>query len=141
MTGLGFDPESFIAMAAGLGHGKALNFQYSAHGEDWVDLALPWRPELVAIADQGIMASGAIVSLADMAGGTACWLKLGRFVPLATIDLRVDYLRAAERGETVIARGNIRRATRSVGFVRGTAHGGDVERPIAQFAATYMFNP
>jgi uncharacterized protein (TIGR00369 family) len=135
------DLDSFVAMAAQLGHGKVLGFSLKDSGPDWVELALPWRAELVADEEAGIFASAAVVSLIDMAGGTACWVRMGRFVPIATIDLRVDYLRAAERGETVIARGECHRLTRSVGFTRGQAHGGDPSRPIASFAATYMINP
>lgn len=135
------DLDAFVAMAAQLGHGKALQFQLRAHGADWVELELPWRAELVADPETGTMASGAIISLLDMVGGTSCWLPLERFLPIATIDLHVDYLRPALKGETVIARADCYRLTRSVGFTRGQAHGGDPARPIVSFSATYMLNP
>ena len=66
---------------------------------------------------------------------------LGDFQPIVTIDLRLDYLRPALKGETVIARCECYKLTRQVAFVRGTAHGGDPERPIAQAVGTFMLNP
>ena len=99
---------------------------------NWIELALPWREELVGVPESGILASGAIVSLIDTCGGASVWMTLGHFQPIVTIDLRLDYLRPAVKGETVIARCECYKLTRQVAFVRGIAHGGDPERPIAQ---------
>ncbi len=136
-----FDPERFFALMRTVGHGRALGLDYRASGEHWVELALPWREELVGVDETGILASGAIVSLVDTAGGASIWMALGRFQPIVTIDLRLDYLRPAVRGETVIARCECYKLTRSIGFVRGVAHGGDEGRPIAHAMGTFMLNP
>jgi uncharacterized protein (TIGR00369 family) len=133
----GFDPESFFKLARRVGHGRALGLAYRSHGEDWVELALPWREELVAIPEEGIMATGAIVSLLDTCSGTAVWRRLGGFSPIVTLDLRIDYLRPALRGEDVIARCECYKLTRHIGFVRGVAHGDDLARPIAYSTATF----
>ena len=136
-----FDPERFFALMRSVGHGRALGLEYRASGENWVELALPWRAELVGVAESGMLASGAIVSLVDTAGGASIWMALGHFQPIVTIDLRLDYLRPAVRNETVIARCECYKLTRSIGFVRGFAHGGDESRPIAQATGTFMLNP
>ena len=70
--------------------------------------------------ESGILASGAIVSLLDTAGGASVWMALGHFQPIVTIDLRLDYLRPAIKGETVIARCECYKLTRAIGFVRGS---------------------
>ena len=140
-TGGGFDVERFFEMARKVGHGSALGLEYCASGPNWVELALPWREELVGVADSGILASGAIVSLVDTAGGSSVWMALGHFQPLVTIDLRLDYLRPSLKGETVIARCECYKLTRQVAFIRGVAHGGDPDRPIAQATGTFMLNP
>jgi acyl-coenzyme A thioesterase PaaI-like protein len=57
-----------------------------------------------------------------------------------TVDLRLDYLRPAAKGERIIARCECVKLTRRIAFVRGVAHGGDEERPIALSAATFMIN-
>ena len=134
----GFDPQRFFKLARTVGHGRALGLDYHSAGDNWVELALPWRPELVSMPETGIMATGAIVSLIDTCSGTAVWQKMGGFRPVVTVDLRIDYLRAAAKGETVIARCECYKLTRKVAFVRGIAHSGDPERPIAHSAATFM---
>jgi uncharacterized protein (TIGR00369 family) len=136
-----FDPAAFFEIARKVGHGRALGLEYRDSGPDWAELALPWRKELVGVREGGILASGAIVSLIDTASGTSVWVKMGHFQPIVTLDLRLDYLRPAMEGETVIARCQCYKLTRSIGFVRGVAHGGDPERPIAHSAATFMLNP
>ena len=134
----GFDPKRFFKLARSVGHGRALGLDYHSSGDNWVELALPWRPELVRVPNEGIMATGAIVSLIDTCSGTAIWKRMGGFKPIVTLDLRIDYLRAAVRGETVIARCECYKLTRKVAFVRGIAHGGDESRPVAHSAATFM---
>ena len=58
-----------------------------------VEMRLPWRDELGRDWFHG----GVISALIDIAGDYAIASKLGRGV--ATIDLRVDYLRPARRGD------------------------------------------
>ena len=133
-----FDPERFFEIARSVGHGKALGLEYRASGPNWMELGLPWRDELVGMPETGVLASGAIVSLIDTASGGSVWMALGFFVPIVTLDLRLDYMRPAVKGETVIARCQCVKLTRQIAFIRGIAHGGDPERPIAHSAATFM---
>jgi uncharacterized protein (TIGR00369 family) len=136
----GFDPRKFFELAKTIGHGRALGLDFRASGENWAELSLPWREELVGVPETGVLASGAIVSLIDTASGTSVWVTLDRLVPILTVDLRLDYLRPAAKGETIIARCECVKLTRRIGFVRGIAHGGDEDRPIALSAATFMLN-
>jgi uncharacterized protein (TIGR00369 family) len=133
-----FDPLRFVELARRVGHGRALGIEYRDSGPNWMELALPWREELVGVPETGVMASGVIVSLLDTAGGASVWMKLGQFVPIVTLDLRIDYMRPALKGETVIARCECVKMTRQVAFIRGVAHGGDADRPIAHSASTFM---
>lgn len=136
----GFDPVQFFDLARRVGHGRALGLDFRDSGSNWAELGLPWREELVAIPETGVLASGAIVSLIDTASGTSVWVTLDRFMPIVTVDLRLDYLRPALKGETIIARCECVKLTRRIAFVRGVAHGGDEARPIALSAATFMLN-
>ena len=136
-----FDARKFIELARKVGHGRALGLDYRDSGPGWLELSLPWREELVGVPETGVLASGAIVSLIDTASGGSVWMALGHFVPIVTLDLRLDYMRPALEGETVIARCECVKLTRQIAFVRGVAHGGDPERPIAHSAATFMTAP
>jgi len=133
-----FDPVAFFELLAHHGHGGALGMRYCDHGEDWIEIALPWREELVGVAESGVLATGAIVSLVDLAAGASVWLKRGRFIPSATLDLRIDYMRPARKKETVFARCRCVKLGRSVAFVEGIAHVGDRDDPIARAALTFM---
>ena len=133
-----FDPERFFELARRVGHGKALGLEYRASGPNWMELSLPWREELVGVPETGVLASGAIVSLIDTASGGSVWMTIGHFVPIVTLDLRLDYMRPAIKGETVVARCECVKLTRQIAFVHGVAHGDDDSRPIAQSAATFM---
>jgi uncharacterized protein (TIGR00369 family) len=134
-----FDPVRFIAAMARNGHNGLVGMEYSAHGDDWCELALPWREELVGDTTSGIIASGPIITMMDMATSLSIWLKSGKFRPQATLDLRVDYLRPAEPGKAVVGRGECYKLTHSIAFIRGEAHDGDPARPLAHVAGTYIF--
>ena len=133
-----FDPEAFTAIAAQIGHGGALGISHVGHGDDWVELALDYREELIGVAGTGVIASGPIISLMDMATSMATWVKLGRFRHQATLDLRVDYLRPATPGRCIIGRGECYRTTSNVAFVRGVAHDGDPADLVANVTGTFM---
>jgi acyl-coenzyme A thioesterase PaaI-like protein len=92
-----FDPERFFELVRQVGHGRALDLEYRNSAENWIELALPWREELVGIPDEGILASGAIVSLLDTCGGASVWMALGHFQPIVTIDLRLEIGRSPRR--------------------------------------------
>ncbi|HEX8555400.1 MAG TPA: PaaI family thioesterase [Sphingomonas sp.] len=134
---MSFDPARFFA-ARWPGHGSHLGLAYYAHGDDWVEMALPYAQALVGDPARGVIASGPILAMMDVATSAAVWCVRGAFVPHATLDLRVDYLRAATPGKTVIGRGECYRITRSIAFVRGQAHDGDPNDPLAHVAGTFM---
>lgn len=132
-----FDPKLLFGGRFG-GHGGRLGIVYHDHGDDWAELALPWHADLVGDEASGIIASGPILALMDMATSVGVWLKLDAFKGHATLDLRIDYLRPARPGNTVIGRGECYRITRSIAFVRGQAHDGDPNDPLAHVAGTFM---
>ena len=136
--GAGFDPAAAARAVTSYGHNGALGARYVAHGADWVELALDYRADLVGDEETGVLASGPIIALMDMATSLATWIRRGHFEPQATLDLRIDYLRAATPGHTVTGHGECYRLTRRIAFVRGTAHDGDAADPIAHVAGTFM---
>lgn len=120
-------------------HLQALGIGFVASGPDWAELQMPYAPQLVAYPETGVIASGAIFSLMDSAAGFSVLVKHGKLEPHATLDLRCDYLRPATPGKTVIGRAECYKITRRVAFVRGIAHDGEPDHPIAHVAGTFMF--
>ncbi|MDV3458682.1 PaaI family thioesterase [Sphingomonas sp. HF-S4] len=132
-----FDPRKWFGGRFG-GHGGRLGMAFQDCGADWSELALPYAEALVGDPASGVIASGPILALMDVAASIAVWSKLEAFKAHATLDLRIDYLRPARPGQTVIGRAECYRITRSIAFVRGQAHDGDPDDPIAHVAGTFM---
>lgn len=120
------------------GHGGRLGQRYHAHGDDWIEVAQPWNEELIGDEARGVIASGPIIALMDVATSLAVWHRLRAFAAHATLDLRIDYLRPARPRCAVVGRGECLRITRSIAFTRGIAHDGDPDDPVAHVAATFM---
>ena len=137
-AGMPFEPRQVATMMSSRGHAGFLGMGYHAHSEAWIELALPWREDLVGVPETGVLASGPIISLLDNATALSVWLRRGAFRPHVTLDLRVDYVRAATPRRPVIARGECYQLRRSVAFVRGLAHDGDASDPVAHVAGTFM---
>ncbi|MGF1549355.1 MAG: PaaI family thioesterase [Sphingomonadaceae bacterium] len=121
-----------------MGHGAALGIVYHDHGPDWAELELPYDDRLVGVPASGVVASGPIISLMDMATSLAIWIRRDAFSPQATLDLRVDYLRPAVPGRTIVGHGECYAIKRSIAFVRGHAHDGDAADPLAHVGGTFM---
>lgn len=133
-----FDPAQIGQMFLGRAHPGWLGLKYASHGENWVELELPWDEKLLGEPDRPVLASGPIVSLMDMASGMSIWQTHGTFLPVATLDLRVDYQRAARERSAVWGRAECYRITRSAAFVRGIAHDGDPDDSVATMAGVFM---
>ena len=103
-----------------------------------VILKVGYRPDLIGNPDTGVIAGGVVTTLLDHAGGQAVMAALGEPAPIATLDLRIDYMRAAEPGLDIFARAHCYRLTRSIAFVRATAYDRDPEDPVATAQAAFM---
>jgi uncharacterized protein (TIGR00369 family) len=62
-----------------------------------VDFVIPWRAEFVGTPQLNRVHGGVLTALADAAGGYTVMSRTG--VSLSTIDLRVDFHRAAAAGD------------------------------------------
>lgn len=133
-----FSLERLAGMVCGFGHNAYLQLEYRAHGADWVELALPWNADLVGVEETGVLASGPIISLLDNCTSLSVWARRQEFVPQVTLDLRIDYVRAATPGKTVTARCECYQVRRHMAFVRGVAHDGDPADPVAHAAGIFI---
>ena len=134
----GFDPALIMRMISQFGHGGHLGMEYGSHSAEWVELSLDWREDLVGDPESGVLASSAIISLMDNATSLSIWNRLGEFRPQVTMDLRLDYLRPSPKGAKVFGRGMCYHLTHSMAFVRGIAHNGDIDEPLAYATGTFI---
>jgi len=133
-----FDPAKVAPLLLQSGHVGWLELKYRDSGDDWVELELPWREDLIGDAERPILASGPIISMMDMAAGMAIWTRNGGFSSIATLDLRVDYQRPARERSAVVGHVECYKLTKSAAFVRGVAHDGDPADPVAHIAGIFM---
>jgi uncharacterized protein (TIGR00369 family) len=99
---------------------------------------LPYDAKLVGNPDTGVIHGGAITALIDACSGTSVFAALTEWTSIATLDLRIDYLRAAETGRDVIAKATCYRLSRNVAFTRAIAYHDDETDPIASSMGTFM---
>jgi uncharacterized protein (TIGR00369 family) len=119
-------------------HNRALGMQIDELSAGLARLSLPWREDLVGNPGTGVLHGGVITSLMDACCGAAVFMSLRKPMPIATLDLRIDYLRPASPHETVLARAECFKVTRNVAFVRGVAYHDDESRLIASAAGSFM---
>jgi uncharacterized protein (TIGR00369 family) len=119
-------------------HAKYLGLRVVETGPRYAVLMLPHRPELIGDPARGVVFGGAITTLLDHASGLAVACAMDTLRAIATIDLRIDYLRAAEPGLDLFGSAECYKRTRSVAFVRGKAWDRDPEDPFAHAIATFM---
>ena len=100
----------------------------------------PYKPEFVGDPDTGVIAGGVLTAFLDQVCGTAVVAAMDEPVIIATIDLRIDYMRPATPGRDVLAEAHCYKIGKSVAFVRAVAYEDDPENPIAHAVSAFMIN-
>ena len=118
-------------------HSKALSMHLVEMGDGVAIIDMPYDTKLVGDPDTGVIHGGAVSALMDTCCGAAVMSHPDNLGGTATIDLRIDYMRAATPGQRISARAECYHVTRNVAFVRATATDDDTGNPVA--AATGAF--
>jgi uncharacterized protein (TIGR00369 family) len=119
-------------------HAAHLGIRVVETGPGFGVCALPFREELIGDPARRVIFGGAITTLIDHASGLAVACAVEELTAIATIDLRVDYLRAAAPDVVLYARAECYRLTANVAFVRAVAYERAVDDPFASAMGTFM---
>jgi uncharacterized protein (TIGR00369 family) len=119
-------------------HSVALGFVVvdAKPGEAW--LRVPYDEKLVGNPVTGVIHGGVITTLLDNTAGVAVMTALPDMRSIATLDLRIDYMKPATPQLDVIGWCRCYKVTRNVAFVHGAAYHEDPNDPIATTAMTFM---
>jgi len=71
--------------------------------------------------------------------GFSIFMKLPEIKPMATLDLRMDYLKPATPGRAILGGAVCYKLTSELAFVRGAAYHETPDDPIAMAVGIYMF--
>ena len=132
-------PVPLTRRLGGSPQGKALGIELVSLEPELV-LKAPYRAELVGDPDTGVIAGGVVTTLLDSACGWATAAALKEPTSIATLDLRIDYMRPAEPGRDIFATAHCYKLTRSVAFVRALAYDVDPSDPVAAAQAAFMLD-
>ncbi|MGB3317322.1 MAG: PaaI family thioesterase [Albidovulum sp.] len=112
-------------------HSRALGMVLETLEDGVAVISMPYDARFVGDPQTGVIHGGAVSALMDTCGGAAVMSHSTGAVGTATIDLRIDYMRPAKPGDRITARAECYHVTRSVAFVRATAHDADSALPVA----------
>ena len=122
-------------------HALAIGMVLEQHGNQRCTLRIPYSDHLIGDPDTGVIHGGVITAALDNASGMA--VRMGdegpvENVTMATLDLRIDYMRAANPGKDLYAEAECYKTTPQVAFVRAVAYDITAEDPVATSVATFM---
>jgi uncharacterized protein (TIGR00369 family) len=119
-------------------HNQALGLEVVELDDARARFRLPWQEKLVGNPKTEVLHGGVITSMMDACCGAAVFMALDAPMPIATLDLRIDYLRPATPRQEVFASAHCYKVTRNVAFVRSIAYQATEDDPIASAAGTFM---
>lgn len=109
-----------------IGH---MRLEIESPRRDGVRIRMPFNPDFCSDEEQTMLHGGILTALLDSAFGLANFLAIEDVQTMATVDLRVEYLRPAQARADVIVEAECYRQTRHVAFNSGRVWFDTPERP------------
>ncbi len=133
-------PDDPGEIMTGLPHAREIGMRLHHSKNGQALLSVGYDARLVGDPASGVLHGGVVTALLDTACGSAVMSMPHKLKAVATLDLRIDYMRPATTGETVFASAECYRMTRSIGFARAVAYHQDPDDPIASAAGAFMID-
>lgn len=120
-------------------YNRALGLTLGAAEEEWCTVEIPYQEDLVGDPETGVLHGGVVTALIDVAFGFAVFHRTKAFRQMATLDLRIDYLKPATPGKTLVGGGVCYKVTSQLAFVRGAAYHETPGDPVSTGVGIFMF--
>jgi uncharacterized protein (TIGR00369 family) len=118
-------------------HANELGLTLDHIGGGQAIISLPYDERLIGDPKTKVIHGGVVSTVIDTSCGAAVMSHPSAPGGTATIDLRIEYLRSARPGQTLVARATCHHVTRNVAFVQATATDDDTENPVASATGTF----
>lgn len=121
-------------------HAKAVGLALVSVEKGTAIVKLPYDDHLIGNPDTGVVHGGVITTLLDNCCGIAVGMSLGEMRSIATLDLRIDYMKPATPKLDIFARAECYKVTANIAFVRAAAYHVDWSDPIATAVGAFMLD-
>ena len=133
------DPQNALGfLLAGIPHATALKLHVVSLEPGKAICRVPFAEQLIGNPDTRVIHGGVITALLDNACGIAVGSRTSLRGQIATLDLRIDYMKSATPDEDILAFAECFKVTRNIAFARGIAYQTDRDDPVATCAAAFM---
>ena len=132
--------ENMNTMANFSPWGREMGFKLTRIEEGHVWARQPYDKSLAGDEATGIIHGGVVTTMLDNLCGAACGAALPEFRFVATLDLRIDYMRPATPGEDILAEAEVYHFTKTICFCRASAYHEDTSRMIATAQGAFAIN-
>ena len=104
-------------------------------------IRLPFADHLVGNPESGVIHGGVLTALLDQACGMAIGSALRAPAMMATLDLRIDYMKPAQPQIDVLVESECLKIAHEVAFARAIAFQASRDEPVAIATGTFMLTP
>lgn len=122
-----------------LPHCKALGLAYEGVEDGGIVLSVPWQEALMG-AD-GAMHGGPLATLVDVACAVAVTAWLPQYEALATLDMRLDFVRSVQPHKPIFAKAVCETVTGQIAYVRAECYQEGEPEPVMLCTAAFIRSP
>lgn len=121
-------------------HAQSLGMTIDEIGAGVAVMTMPYDTKLIGDPETGVIHGGAVSALMDTCCGAAVMSHPRQSKGTATIDLRIDYMRSATPGQSLVTTARCYHVTRSVAFVRAETVDDNRDLPVATATGAFTFD-
>jgi uncharacterized protein (TIGR00369 family) len=132
------DLAQVVAAFASIPHCRLLGMRLDEVRHAYAAMSLAYDERFVGNWKTGVLHGGVVTVLLDTLCGLAVMSAVPEGTPLATLDLRIDYLRPAAPGRILRGTAECYKLTPNIAFARGIAFHDSADQPIAHGTGTFM---